>query len=66
MKVAFGISTHRSEGLLGCVHIDVWVPIETASLENRQYFVSFIDNFSRRCWVYHMRQMFEALDMLVK
>jgi len=32
MKVKFGTSTHRSEGLLDRVHISIWGPAKTASL----------------------------------
>ena len=32
-KVKFNTSTHRSEGLLDCVHVSVWGPAKTACLE---------------------------------
>ena len=63
-KVKFGTSTHRSEGLLD--YIDIWGLIKIASLGGHRYFVSIINDVSRRCWVYPIRQKFEALDMLVK
>jgi len=65
-KVKFSTSTHRLEGLLDCVHVSVWGPAKTASIGGHRYFVSFIDNLSRHCWIYPLRQMCEALDMLVK
>ena len=37
-----------------------------ASLGGHWYFVSFIDNLSRHCWIYPIRQKFEALGTLVK
>jgi len=48
-KVKFGTTTHRSEGLLDCVHVSIWGPAKTASLGGHRYFVSFIDNLSRHC-----------------
>jgi len=54
-KVKFDTSTHRSEGLLDNVHVDVWGPIKTASLEGHRYFVPFVDELSRHCWVYSMK-----------
>ena len=48
-KVKFSTSTHRSEGLLDCVHVSVWGPAKTASLGDHMYFVSFIDSLSRHC-----------------
>ena len=37
MKVKFGTSAHRSEGLLDCVHVEVWDPTKTASLGGHRY-----------------------------
>ena len=64
-EVKFSTSTHRSEGLLDCVHVSVWGPSATVSLGGQRYSVSFIDNLSRHYWIYPMRQRFEALGMLV-
>ena len=64
--VKFSTSTHRSEGLLDCVYVSVWGPAKTASLRGHRYFVSFVDNLSRHCWIYPLRQRYESLDMLVK
>jgi len=55
IKVKFDTLTHHSEDLLDYVHINVWGPNKTVSLESHQYFVSFIDDISRQCWVYSMR-----------
>jgi len=54
-KVKFGTSTHRSEGLLDCVHVSIWGPAKTALLGSHRYFVSFIDNLSMHGWIYPMR-----------
>jgi len=64
-KVKFGTTTHRSEDLLDCVHVSIWGPTKIASLGDHWYFVSCIDNISRHCWIYLMRQRFEVLGMLV-
>ena len=65
-KVKFDITTYRLEGLPDCVHVSIWDSTKIASPGGHRYFVSFIDNISRRCWVYPMRQIFEVLHMLVK
>jgi len=65
-KVKFSTPTHHSESLLDCVHVCIWEPANTASLESHRYFVSFIENLSRHCWIYPMRQRCETLDILVK
>ena len=38
-KVKLSINTHRSEGLLDCVHVSVWGPVKTASLGGHRYFM---------------------------
>ena len=53
-KVKFNTTTHHSEGLLDRVHVCIWGPIKTASLGDHRYFVSFIKNLSRHCWIYPM------------
>ena len=54
-KVKFGTSAHRSEGFLDCVHVSIWGSAKTAPLGSHRYFVSFIDNLSRHCWIYPMK-----------
>ena len=48
-KVKFSTTTHHSEGLLDCVHINIWEHAKTTSLGGPRYFVSFIDNLFTRC-----------------
>ena len=52
----------ENRGILDYVHTDVWGPTTTASIGGNHYFVSFIDDFSRRCWVYTMRHKGEVLE----
>ena len=54
-KMKFCTTTHHSEGLLDCVHVSIWGPANTAPLGGHKYFVAFIDNLSRHCWIYPMR-----------
>ena len=35
--VKFGTSTHRSKGLLDCVHVSIWGPAKTALLRGHWY-----------------------------
>ncbi|KAH9781794.1 Integrase catalytic domain-containing protein [Citrus sinensis] len=41
-------------------------PIKTASIGGSHYFVTFVDDFSRRVWVYTMRVKDEVLEIFVK
>ena len=58
-KVQFKTTTHKTEGVLNYVHTDVWGPIKVASLGGSMYFVSFIDDYSQKVWVYFMRNKLE-------
>ena len=48
-KVKFSTMTYYTEGILDYVHTDVWRPTKTTSIEGNHYFLTFIDNYSRRC-----------------
>jgi hypothetical protein len=54
-KVQFRTATHRTKGILDYVHSDVWGPARVASKGGSLYFLTFIDDFSRKVWVYFMK-----------
>src|ERR1044072_8187588 len=41
----------RTTGVLDVVYSDVYGPFEVPSLGGNKYFVSFVDDFSRKIWV---------------
>ena len=47
---------------LEVVHTDVWGPTDTASIHGCRYYVSFIDDHTRKVWVYFMRNKSEFFD----
>ncbi|KAM5552956.1 hypothetical protein ABKV19_025277 [Rosa sericea] len=65
-RVKFGTAVHQTKGALDYVHTDVWGPTKTAFLGGKHYYVSFVDDFSRRVWVYTMKHKDEVLDIFVK
>ncbi|KAH9733925.1 retrovirus-related pol polyprotein from transposon TNT 1-94-like protein [Citrus sinensis] len=54
-RVKFDTANHDTREILEYVHSDVWGPTKTASIDGSHYFVTFVDDFSRRVWVYTMR-----------
>ena len=52
----------QSSRRLELVHSDVCGPMPTESIGGCKYFVTFIDDYSRRCSVYFMRHKCEVLD----
>ncbi|KAE8675530.1 Chromomethylase 1, putative isoform 4 [Hibiscus syriacus] len=54
-RLKFNTSNSRGKGVLELVHYDVWqAPV--ISLGGAKYFVSFIDDYSMRCWVYPIKK----------
>ncbi|KAK3032792.1 hypothetical protein RJ639_035895 [Escallonia herrerae] len=47
-RVNFKIASHTSKGVLDYIHSDVWGPIKHISNGGARYFVTFIDDFSRK------------------
>ena len=42
----------------------IWGPTKTASLGGRHWFVTFVDDFLRRLWVYTMKHKDAVLEIL--
>ena len=61
-RVNFGTAIHITEGILDYIHTDVWGPTKTASLGGKHYFVTFVDDFSRRVWVYTLKSKDEVFE----
>ena len=61
-RVSFGDGMHTSKRVLDYVHSDVWGPYSTASIGGAYYFVSFIDDYSRKVWVYVMKAKSEVFE----
>jgi transposase InsO family protein len=70
-KATYPSSKHSSKGILDLVHSNVCGPMSVASPKKSMYYVSFIDDFSRKTWIYFLNtkdevfsrfQEFKALD----
>jgi transposase InsO family protein len=61
-KTTFPSSGNRSKGILDLVHSDVCEPMSSTSLIGCEYFVTFIDDFSRKTWIYFMRAKDEVFS----
>ncbi|KAG8489064.1 hypothetical protein CXB51_017032 [Gossypium anomalum] len=56
----------RARDKLELVHSDVCGPMKNSSLNDSKYFVLFIDDLTRFCWVYFMKQKSEVFDAFNK
>jgi hypothetical protein len=59
-KTVFPSSDSRSTGILDLVHSDVCGPMSSVSLGGCEYYVTFIDDHSRRTWIYFLKTKSEV------
>ena len=57
------LGANRSSGVLELIHTDICGPFPTASWNGQQYFISFIDDYSRNGYLYLIHEKLESLDM---
>ncbi|GJW01836.1 retrovirus-related pol polyprotein from transposon TNT 1-94 [Tanacetum coccineum] len=65
-RVKFRTTIHKTQGILDYVHSDVWGPSKTRYLGGRHYYVTFVDDFSRRVWVYTPKTKDKVLGVFIK
>lgn len=59
----FSTAAHTTKGIVDYVHSDIWGPARVPSLEWARYFITFIDDWSRKVWIYllkHKNQAFKS------
>ncbi|GJV64786.1 retrovirus-related pol polyprotein from transposon TNT 1-94 [Tanacetum coccineum] len=59
-RVSFSVERHTTQGVIDYVHSDLWGPSQVESLGGKRYFLSIIDDYSKRVWVYILRFKHEA------
>ena len=66
-KVSFSKFARTSKvEKLQLVHSDVWGPVLVRSLEGSRYYVTFIDDSTRKVWVYFLKNKFDELATFKK
>jgi Integrase core domain/GAG-pre-integrase domain len=63
---SFGNAKFRAKKPLELIHIDICEPITPASFGGRRYFITFIDDYSRKCWVYFLKKKSVAFETFKK
>jgi hypothetical protein len=61
-KAAFPSSDSRSKEILDLVHSDVCGPMSVPSSSGYLYYVTFIDDYSRRTWIFFMKTKDEVFS----
>lgn len=66
-KLSFKKGKHNSEVPLAYVHSDLWgSPNVTPSLSKCHYYISFVDDYSRKIWLYFLKTKDEAFSKFVE
>ncbi|GAA0173161.1 transmembrane signal receptor [Lithospermum erythrorhizon] len=55
-------ATWRASKPLELIHSDLCGPITPTSNSGKRYFLSFIDDYSRKCWIYLLSNKSDALE----
>ncbi|KAJ0014146.1 hypothetical protein Pint_21126 [Pistacia integerrima] len=53
----------RKRGILDLGHSDVCGPMKTKKLGTASYFVTFINDYPRKSWVYTLKTKYQVLDV---
>jgi transposase InsO family protein len=59
-RLSFPSSDSRSTGVLDLIHTDVCGPMSRVSLGGCEYYVTFIDDHSRKTWIYFLKTKSEV------
>jgi hypothetical protein len=62
VKGSFPSSDNRSKEILDLIHSDVCGPMNVASLNGYLYYVLFIDDHSRKTWIYFLKNKDGVLE----
>src|ERR1044072_9168661 len=59
-RIKFNTAVHRTKGTLDYVHSDLWGPSQVHSHGGGRYMLTFIDDYSRKVWIFILKQKGEA------
>ena len=65
-RFSFKTGSPTSKGVLDYIYSDVWDPVSVSSHSGAQYFVSFIDDYSRKVWIYFMKYKSDVFGIFKK
>jgi hypothetical protein len=62
VKAPFPSNETQSKGILDRIHSNMGGPMSAASMKGSSYYVTFIDDFSRKTWIYFMKTKDEVFS----
>jgi histone deacetylase 1/2 len=64
-KFPFSLSTRVTTAPLEIIYSDVWDPAQT-SISGHQFYVSFVDAYSRFTWLYLLKHKFDVFQIFLQ
>jgi hypothetical protein len=62
----FSKTVWRAKAPLKLVHADIYGPARTPSLNNKRYFLLFIDDYSRMIWIYFFNNKSDVFTVFLQ
>ena len=62
LKTTFHEKENHASMILERIHTDMCGPFSVASIAKHRYYVIFVDDFSRRCWILFMQKKRETFS----
>ncbi len=62
-KQRFKVGKHNSKDVLDYIHSNLWGPSPVMSYGGALYFLTFIDDYSRKVWVYMLKRKADVLNV---
>lgn len=63
-RLVFPHSISRADVSFSLVHIDLWGPYKTSTFDNKQYFLTIVDDYTRYTWTYLLQLKSEVIVVL--
>lgn len=63
VKGPFSSSRSKTNGILRFIHSDLYGPVPVISLGCYLYYIIFVDDFSRKTWIFFLKNKDQAFDM---
>lgn len=65
-RLPFHDSITLSSKPFDLVHMDIWGPLNTVSLQGFKYFLTIVDDYSRNTWIYLLKTKSDARPCMLK
>ena len=61
-RTKFGVGQQGTKGTLDLIHADLWGPSRTLSHSGARYFLTCVDDFSRKLWIHILKTKDEVYE----